>query len=79
MQHGVFYIADSSREEAVLKLLASYAYRKRKSVANEFRLGEGIVGQCAFEKAEYHHQATCRREYVKINSGLGEAASDRTS
>src|SRR5687767_3970184 len=30
MQHGVFYIADTGEEETVLKLLASYAYRKRK-------------------------------------------------
>src|SRR4029078_13358099 len=50
MQHGVFYIADASQEDTVLKLLASYAYRKRKSLSNEFRLGESIVGQCAFEK-----------------------------
>ena len=33
------------------KLLASYAYQERKHVASEFRLGEGLVGQCAREAA----------------------------
>src|SRR6476659_1261079 len=44
MQHGVFYIANATDEDAVLNLLASYAYKKRKTVSNEFELGEGIVG-----------------------------------
>ncbi|HEX2641217.1 MAG TPA: response regulator, partial [Pyrinomonadaceae bacterium] len=73
MQHGVFYIADNSDGEAELKLLGSYAYRKRKSVANEFRLGEGIIGQCALEK-ERIILNDVPGDYVKINSGLGEAA-----
>src|SRR5207244_8457338 len=48
-QHGVFYLMDSSKEEAKLRLLASYAYRARKNIGNEFRLGEGLVGQAAVE------------------------------
>jgi len=72
MQHGVFYIADTS-EEVVLKLLASYAYPKRKSAATEFRLGESLVGQCAFEKERIIIKNP-PANYVKINSGLGEAA-----
>src|SRR5213078_3018391 len=32
--HGVFYSMDGSEDEERLKLLASYAYRERKSVAN---------------------------------------------
>ncbi|MEP7213642.1 MAG: HAMP domain-containing protein [Acidobacteriota bacterium] len=72
MQHGVFYITDTSEDETVLKLLASYAYKKRKSMSSEFRLGESIVGQCALEKERIivNNPPT---DYVKINSGLGEA------
>ncbi len=73
MQHGVFYIADAAGDETVLKLLASYAYRKRKSVSNEFKLGEGIIGQCAFEKERIIIK-NVPASYVKISSGLGEAA-----
>jgi hypothetical protein len=72
MQHGVFYISDVVEDEIALKLLASYAYRERKSVANEFRLGESLVGQCALEK-ERIIITNVPPDYVKINSGLGEA------
>src|ERR1044071_74341 len=46
-QQGVFYMMDSSKDDPYLKLLASYAYRQRKNVDNRFKLGEGLVGQCA--------------------------------
>jgi HAMP domain-containing protein/signal transduction histidine kinase/CheY-like chemotaxis protein len=72
MQHGVFYITDNVEDETTLKMLASYAYRKRKSVANEFKLGESLVGQCALEKERIIIN-TVPPDYVKINSGLGEA------
>jgi signal transduction histidine kinase/HAMP domain-containing protein/DNA-binding response OmpR family regulator len=73
MKHGVFYIADTLEEDTNLNLLASYAYKKRKTVSNQFDLGEGIVGQCALEKKRII-MTNVPRDYVKINSGLGEAA-----
>ena len=48
--HGAFFVMDESEGGKQLKLLASYAYKERKHVANRFRLGEGIVGQAALEK-----------------------------
>ena len=73
MKHGVFYIADAVEEDdATLNLLASYAYKKRKSVSNEFKLGEGIIGQCALEKKRIMID-NVPADYVKINSALGEA------
>ncbi|HEV2296229.1 MAG TPA: response regulator, partial [Tepidisphaeraceae bacterium] len=73
-QQGVFYIMDSvSRpDEPALKLLASYAFKERKNVDNKFRLGEGLVGQCALEK-EKILLTDVPNEYIKIASGLGEA------
>jgi signal transduction histidine kinase/CheY-like chemotaxis protein/HAMP domain-containing protein len=78
--HGVFYSMDAaSRDnagtadnEAKLKLLASYAYRERKTVSNEFRLGEGLVGQSALEK-ERILLTNVPGDYIQINSGLGAA------
>src|SRR5206468_2161749 len=55
-----------------LKLLASYAYRERKNVDNHFKLGEGLVGQCALEK-EKILLTNVPRDYTAIGSGLGEA------
>jgi HAMP domain-containing protein/signal transduction histidine kinase/CheY-like chemotaxis protein len=71
-QHGVFYIMDHTREEPMLRLLASYAYRARKNVGNEFRLGEGVVGQAAVEK-EKILLTSVPPDYIQITSGLGEA------
>src|SRR5262249_2770973 len=55
-----------------LRLLASYAYRQRKSVGNEFKLGEGLVGQSAVEK-EKILLTNVPPDYIQVTSGLGEA------
>jgi signal transduction histidine kinase/CheY-like chemotaxis protein/HAMP domain-containing protein len=72
-QQGVFYIMDNSRlDDPALKLLASYAYKERKNIDNRFKLGEGLVGQCALEK-EKILLLSVPTDYIKITSGLGEA------
>lgn len=71
-QHGVFYLRDSDHADA-LKLHASYAYTERKHVANHFRLGEGLVGQCALERKRIL-VSEVPADYVKIQSGLGHHA-----
>jgi signal transduction histidine kinase/CheY-like chemotaxis protein/HAMP domain-containing protein len=72
-QHGVFYLMDSESNQVALKLLSTYAYRERKSLANVFHLGEGIVGQCALEK-ERILLTEVPGNYIKISSGLGESS-----
>ncbi|AFZ16358.1 HAMP domain-containing protein [Allocoleopsis franciscana] len=72
-QHGVFYIMDGNETHPLLKLLSSYAYRERKNLANRFRLGEGLVGQCALEK-ERILITELPDDYIKISSGLGESS-----
>jgi len=72
-QHGVFYMMEQVADhEPVLKLTSTYAYRERKGLRSEFRVGEGLVGQCAFEK-ERILIGEVPGDYVRINSGLGEA------
>lgn len=71
-QHGVFYIMDSYSDDPMLKLLSSYAYRERKHLSSRFRLGEGLIGQSALEKDRIL-LAEVPSDYIKINSGLGEA------
>ena len=73
MQHGVFYITEPAGDQPILKLLASYAYRERKNLSNQFKLGEGLVGQCALEK-ERIVISGIPGDYIKVNSGLGEAS-----
>ncbi len=71
-QHGVFYIAEGTEGDPdfSLKLLASYAYRERKGLANRFYMGEGLVGQCALEK-ERILLRDVPNDYIQISSGLG--------
>jgi signal transduction histidine kinase/HAMP domain-containing protein/CheY-like chemotaxis protein len=72
-QHGAFYLAKVDGETAVLNLTSSYAYRKRKNLSNHFRLGEGLVGQCALERAPIL-VTNVPSDYIQVGSALGEAA-----
>ncbi|HYH80867.1 MAG TPA: response regulator [Longimicrobium sp.] len=69
--HGAFFLAEDDRG-TVLKLIASYAYKQRKSLANRFREGEGLVGQAALEKKPILLTGV-PDDYIVISSGLGEA------
>ncbi|MES2033728.1 MAG: response regulator, partial [Pseudomonadota bacterium] len=73
-QHAVFYVTSRDDEgETILDLAASYASSSREHVAATFRLREGLIGQCAYEKARIL-LTNVPTGYVKIASGLGEAA-----
>ena len=73
-QHGVFYALTDPGDggEPVLQFQAGYGYKERKHLANSFRLGEGLVGQCALEK-ERILLTDVPGDYIRINSGLGES------
>jgi HAMP domain-containing protein/signal transduction histidine kinase/CheY-like chemotaxis protein len=73
-KHAVFYgVVPANGKPAYLSLQAGYAYKPRKNVPMEFTLGEGLVGQCALEKKRIV-VTNVPREYIRINSALGEAA-----
>ena len=75
-QHGVFYTMTSPADhttDAVLEMQAGYGYEERKHLSTTFRMGEGLVGQCAKEKKRIL-LTDVPGDYVRINSGLGEAA-----
>ncbi len=71
-QAGVFYFNEAGGEETFLKLLASYGYQERKQLANRFRLGEGLVGQCVLEKQRIL-LTEVPDDYIQVSSGLGQA------
>ena len=52
-QHGTFYIADSTGGPEYLKLLAAYGSSDPDGLPAKFRMGQGLVGQCAREKAPH--------------------------
>ncbi len=71
-QHGVFYSMTNPSDgtEPVLELTAGYGYEQRKHLSTSFRVGEGLVGQCAKEKKRIL-LTEVPGDYVRINSGLG--------
>ena len=73
-QHGVFYsmINPPDGGEGVLELQAGYGYESRRRLSSSFRVGEGLVGQCAKEKKRIL-LTEVPGDYVRINSGLGAA------
>jgi HAMP domain-containing protein/signal transduction histidine kinase len=69
--HGTFFMAESDGGEASLNLIASYAFTERRSVSNKYRLKEGLVGQCAFEKKRILLSQPAD-DYVMISSSIAE-------
>jgi signal transduction histidine kinase/HAMP domain-containing protein/ActR/RegA family two-component response regulator len=73
-QHAVFYsMTHPDGGEPLLRFQAGYGFEERKHLSTSFRLGEGLVGQCAQEKKRIL-LTDVPSDYVKISSGLGEAA-----
>ena len=70
VQIGLFYL----KEGELFKLVCSYAYQPRKGYDNEFKLGEGLVGQAALEKKGIlFAQVPEDHVHVTIASGMGES------
>jgi HAMP domain-containing protein/signal transduction histidine kinase/CheY-like chemotaxis protein len=70
--YGAFYILqqDEDSQQRKLKLFSAYAYKSDKNIPKEFAIGEGLVGQCAFEK-ERIILTKVPDNYIKIHSALG--------
>ena len=67
---GALYLYDE--ESKVLKNFATYAYNRKKHVNQEFKLGQGLIGECAYEK-DYIYRTEIPEDYATITSGiLGE-------
>jgi len=72
-QQAAFYVADQRSADPQLELLAGYAQRHGRSLPRKIGFGEGLVGQCAFDKKRIVlHQAPS--DYVRIGSALGSGA-----
>ncbi|RUT69566.1 response regulator [Flavobacterium cupreum] len=73
-QHGLFYILQEDEQfmDSKLNLIASYAYIKRKNSPTQYAMGEGLIGQVAVEK-ERIILSNVPKDYIRINSGLGDA------
>ncbi len=71
-QQGVFYTQVKRDEEPSLELLASYASKPNKHLLKTLRIGEGLVGQCAYEKKRILLEDV-PEDYIRVGSILGSA------
>lgn len=63
---------DEDHQETHLRLVACYAWDKRKFLEKKITPGEGLIGQAMLEK-QTMYLTDVPRDYVHITSGLGEA------
>ncbi len=72
--YGAFYILkqDENVRSTRLNLFATYGYKLDKNIPTDFSVGEGLVGQVAFEK-ERIILSNVPGNYIKISSGLGKS------
>lgn len=64
---GALYVYDE--EQKTLRNLATYAYNRKKYINQEFKIGYGLIGQCAYEM-DYIYRTEIPENYVSITSGV---------
>lgn len=69
-QIGAFYTFDVERERLYMR--AAYAMQRRKHLANDFALGESLVGQCGLEGKPIILEEV-PEDYILVSSGTGNA------
>ncbi|QOS98326.1 response regulator [Brevibacterium sp. JNUCC-42] len=70
--YGAFYLASGKGKSKEFKKIATFATSSEDVGITSFRLGEGLVGQCAQEKRTVSLKEI-PDQYIKITSALGEA------
>ena len=64
---GALYFYDEDTRK--LRNLATYAYNRRKYIKQEFSVGQGLIGQCAYEM-DYIYRTDIPNDYTTITSGI---------
>jgi PAS domain S-box-containing protein len=64
---GALYIYDE--EKQLLINMTTYAYNRRKYINQEFRIGQGLIGECAYEK-DFIYRTEIPDDYITITSGI---------
>jgi PAS domain S-box-containing protein len=64
---GALYIYNEDKK--ILSGAATYAFNRRKHTSSEYKLGYGLIGQCAYEM-DYIYRTDIPDDYVTISSGI---------
>ncbi|MEN8220257.1 MAG: response regulator [Pseudomonadota bacterium] len=69
-QVGLFYLL---KEGTILQFIASYAYTANENIPNQFRIGEGLVGEAALANKMIARKQTSKEYSHIIQSGITTA------
>jgi signal transduction histidine kinase/DNA-binding response OmpR family regulator/HAMP domain-containing protein len=72
-QQGVIYAQPARGDELRLDLIAAYAQVPSKNLPQTLRIGEGLIGQCAYEKKRIL-LTDVPHDYLQVGSVLGSTA-----
>jgi len=64
---GSFYIFDEEQDKLIN--IATYAYNRKKFVNQDFKIGQGLIGQAAYEM-DIIYRKEIPHDYVTITSGI---------
>ncbi len=64
---GSFYIYNEDNK--ILINYATYAYNRKRYINQEFKIGEGLIGQCAYEQ-DIVYRTEIPEDYASITSGI---------
>jgi PAS domain S-box-containing protein len=64
---GAFYVYDDEKGKIIN--VSTFAYNRKKFVSQEFSLGEGLVGECAYE-LDIIYRTEIPDDYVTVSSGI---------
>jgi len=64
---GAIYLYNE--EEDSLVSLSTYAYHRKKYMTQQFKVGFGLIGQCAYEK-DHIYRTEIPDDYFTVSSGL---------
>lgn len=67
-----YYMVEGEGEDRYFRLMACYAYDRRKFADQRIEWGDGLVGACALEGVTTHLDHV-PSGYLKITSGLGQS------
>lgn len=76
VNQGAFYIknVDEETNDEIFEMTSAIAYDRRKFMQKKFRVGEDLIGRCAYERKTIY-MTDVPQGYITITSGLGEATA----
>ncbi|AFM03904.1 PAS domain S-box [Bernardetia litoralis DSM 6794] len=69
---GGFFLKEQEGRHEQLRLMAYYAWEKKRFLNSTIQIGEGLTGQ-AWQEGQTMYLTDVPKEYVAITSGLGKA------